>query len=111
MVILPYGGALALPPTIVISLIPDNTSIFLNQFLYVLRMSPDSDYKSCEVDYDSNIDRVTDFNDSSDDEQDYDSDSKCEIGPNSRDPGGSVSTSASSLMISLPVRPNPTPPG
>jgi len=74
-------------------------------------MSPDSDYESCEVDYDSNIDGVADFNDSSDNEQDYDSDSECEIGPNLRDPGGSVSTSALSSMISLPMRPNPTPPG
>jgi len=74
-------------------------------------MPPDSDYKSCDVDYDSNSERVLDFDDSTDNKQDYDSDSKCEMGPDLRDPGDSVSTLASSSMISLPIRPNPTPPG
>jgi hypothetical protein len=73
-------------------------------------MSPDSDYKSYKVDYNSNINRVVDFNNSSNNEQDYDSDSKCEISPNLRDPRGIMSTLVLSLIISLPIRPNPTPP-
>ena len=74
-------------------------------------MALNSDYKSCEVDYDSDIDRIVDF-DSIDDKEDYDSNSECENGPDLRDPIGSVSSlplSLSSLsIISLPIRPNPT---
>ena len=77
-------------------------------------MAPNSDYDSCEVDYDSDIDGIVDFN-SIDDKEDYDSDSECENGPDLRDPIGSVSSlplSLSSLsMISLPIRPDPTPEG
>jgi hypothetical protein len=78
-------------------------------------MSLNSDFESCEVDYDSEIDGIIDFDDSTDDEQEWDSESECENGPDLRDPGGSSSTlvlsSTSSSMISLPIRPNPIPEG
>ena len=76
-------------------------------------MSLNSDFESYKVDYDSKIDGIIDFDDSTDDEKDWDSESECENSPDLRDPGGSLSTlvlsSTSLYIISLPIRPNPIP--
>jgi hypothetical protein len=78
-------------------------------------MSLNSDFESCEVDYDSKIDRIIDFDNSTNNKQEWDSESECENGPDLRDPRGSSSTlvlsSTSLSMISLPIRPNPIPEG
>ena len=78
-------------------------------------MSLNLDFKSYKVDYDSKIDGIIDFDDSTDNKQEQDSESKCENSPDLRDPRGSLLTlvlsSTSLSMISLPIRPNPIPEG